>query len=238
MTTCLLCTAPLADREVRPYEDGFAHVDCAESLIFVYGTLRVGGHLEGWLPERLPREPATVTGFALHYAPHHGFPYLVKTGDDRDLVYGEIVTVPADDAEAVSAALSVSAMERSAGYEVEGVTAILKSGCEVLADAFVWPWPHRGERIESGDWTLTPEWEPWPAIEQAAFRQPEPAPAAPEVAPDERPRVRIGRDPETLMLTVKGLDGTRLWEGVSYTAMGRWMRERNLVAEKESPETA
>lgn len=225
MTTCLLCDHALTDdRDMRPYLDGFAHVDCGESKLFVYGTLRVGGHLQGWLPERLDREPADLTGYALCYASHRGFPYLVKTGMADDVVHGEVVTVLADDDEAVDALVRTTAMELNAGYSAEAVTVTLKSGTTALADAFVWPphlYDHLGPRIESGDWLATPEGAPWSP----------PSPPEPS-GEDERAVVYLGTG-EGGLLTVTGLDGTPLWEGYSYTQMGRFLKDRNLHGAKK-----
>jgi gamma-glutamylcyclotransferase (GGCT)/AIG2-like uncharacterized protein YtfP len=217
MTTCLLCDGELtAERNVRPSGEGFVHVTCGESLIFLYGTLRQGGRLEGWLPNGLYREAATLTGFALHYAPHYAYPYLVPTGDPADIVHGEVVVIPADDPAAVDAAIRTTDMETHAGYSPEAVTVTMKSGASRIADAFVWRHGNAGERIESGDWTQTPEWAPAPL-----WDEPEPE--------DERAVVRMHNDRGHLSLT--GLDGTRIWEGSSYTEMGRWAKERNLRVE-------
>lgn len=214
--TCAACGEPIEPGDsCRPYEEGFAHVDCAEVRVFVYGTLRTGGPLANLLPAHLDREPATVENFALHYGTgHRSYPYLVR--EVGAVTHGEVITVPLDDAEATAAYLETAAMERNAGYSVDPVIATLKSGGRRLCDAFVYPGTV-GPPVPDGDWTRAPEWV---EVDPAGFVPRRPAPASDDGEPEAL--LASGAIDGTFAIVLATLDGaTALWRGHSFTACGK-----------------
>lgn len=137
---------------------------------FVYGTLREGyGNARWAIPEDAVFYPATMRRAALHYVSGHGgYPVLVDTDNDRDVVIGEVVWLDVLD----ERTRSMTDMELGAGYKMFPRLARIededypdpkdpmdppepyaKDGY-VGALTFVYPADRRkGDRIESGDWT-------------------------------------------------------------------------------------
>ena len=126
--------------------------------MFVYGTLRRGGHLElAYFSDDVARLPAILPGHALHYARrHHAFPYAVPcVGPEREQlssIVGELVF--ADEADIRNALR----MEINAGYIARRVEVLVEAegragrSMTVAAVAAIWPDRKVGARIASGDW--------------------------------------------------------------------------------------
>lgn len=115
--------------------------------LFVYGTLRTGEPLHGWLePHILNKRDAIINGLLFEFG-NGSFPValLGRTG----MIRGEVFTLYM--CNEVSECIN---MEVSAGYEPRVVKTYHLDGTQAEdAVAFHFGYPHLlGERIPSGDW--------------------------------------------------------------------------------------
>ena len=229
---CQVCTEPISPDEPTTLVRGSQLVHaypCGESRLFVYGTLRKGCGLDSWLPGDVWRERAELRGYALHYAlSHRAYPLLVHTGDDNDVVVGELVSIPRDDRDGQAALARTLRMEERAGYRIADV--LVRNDKLGLVETKACVWPLRryvGERIESGDWITTPEGVPLDPYEElyGKTREREPEPQAETCF--------ISHRGKGVIALVDG-NGTTLWEGYSYTALGKWAKQHDVHVESRA----
>lgn len=128
----------------------------AECLVAVYGTVRTGGPLQGWLagrdsfdrldgPLRRTVGMGRVNGLAMYEHPRRApYPVVDWTTDGRCRV--EVIAADAVEAEAFLS------MERGAGYRPELVGVWLDDGRYVSAIVCLWDGP-TGPRIPGDDWS-------------------------------------------------------------------------------------
>lgn len=111
--------------------------------VFVYGTLRTGEGLSGWLQGK-QRTLATTRG-NLYFARYHtGFP-LARLNEDGTIIGELIEGVPYDEF------LRCADMEEAAGYLTMSVPVDVEDRGRVHAYAFHYPGPV-GAKIVTGDW--------------------------------------------------------------------------------------
>lgn len=123
----------------------------ATMLVAVYGTVRTGGSLDGWLGEDgwdTPRRTASMgwlTGYALYEHPSgHPYPVCAPLPEGRT----RVEVLACDDVGGVQAFLQ---MEVGAGYTTEYVIVTLDDGRE--CGAIVCSWLSTvGPRIPGDDW--------------------------------------------------------------------------------------
>lgn len=126
-----------------------------QTLIFTYGTLRPGCGNDRMLGDYIHVGPAVIDG-SLHYHECGLFP--IYDPARPGIVRGDVLL--ADD----SRVAEVIAMEVFAGYNAEWRTVRVfrwpddPKRYEHVGNVLTFPWTGRvGERIESGDWTTTPD---------------------------------------------------------------------------------
>lgn len=91
--------------------------------LFVYGTLRPGGALQDMTAAAADRSRsmvrAYVRGYRLYWGPANSYPYMVRTGDQADVVRGTALM-------AVNGRMlrQIIAMESGAGYHAAGVVPV------------------------------------------------------------------------------------------------------------------
>lgn len=207
--TCHLCNLPLdfATQDTRFDKKGNSvHTDCAETLVFVYGTLREGQPLEHQLTV-LDRERATLSGAALYVARHDGYPVLVLGSDG--VVVGDLCTVDRTDKYAMDRLRSVTNMEINAGYTYMQVTVSTALGYRHAA-CFVWTRPTTDMHRVHDDWK--------------AYRHSQNGGARYAIAHPEGRKGWI----HLVRIDAEGAEQV-VWEGASYSKLARWCRKRNIT---------
>ena len=119
--------------------------------VFVYGTLRKGGALEGLLPDIESRRVAVLDGFTMFEYGHGAYPIIVETPGSVVPIVGDLLVT--SDAESLAA---VAEMECRAGYEMRWLDVRTIDDHEMhRAIVFVWPECDSdfiGRHVQSGDW--------------------------------------------------------------------------------------
>lgn len=139
--------------------------------VFVYGTLRSGQGNYGWcLRGRTVSEVrATFAGGRMY--DQGGFPYVVQTGDSRDLIVGDLMVIDPD-----LYATTMASLDGLEGFRGEGakfnhydrriVTVTTDDGVEHRAYTYLVPERRVAETVEnlplipSGDWVEHDESRP------------------------------------------------------------------------------
>jgi gamma-glutamylcyclotransferase (GGCT)/AIG2-like uncharacterized protein YtfP len=124
------------------------HIAC-----FVYGTLRVGQGNHRWAKdgtdERLNLIGATARGDLYFVSGRGAFP--VANLDGSGIIHGDVIFFDPDSEEY----RSVCSMERGAGYEARLIDVTLPNDSVIVAEAWHYRHPPRGEQIMDGDWAAS-----------------------------------------------------------------------------------
>ena len=119
-----------------------------DHTLFVYGSLRPGGHLYGlWRGTVTSARPTTAPGMELLLVPHGQYPAMIRQRGAQ--VHGTLLTVKDG-----PAWRDVYDMECRSGYEWEGIWVSTADGPQ-LAGAFLWEDEHAGEYLDpvpGADW--------------------------------------------------------------------------------------
>lgn len=118
------------------------------TALFVYGTLRPGFRLEGWLKDvTIKVESAFVVGYDMWLPEGYWFPIAVRSAEDT-ILHGDLLWVNDD-----QRLRETIAMERNAGYQY---TRVLTHANGHLHRALMFTYPHipaKSRLVRSGDWT-------------------------------------------------------------------------------------